>query len=154
LGSDTSAQRAPSAQEHRSPALALDTGQRRGDLLRLTRAHLTGEGIVFTQGKTGSGVLVAWTEHLEKSVGRAKALKPQVPGEYLLRTRNGGPYSARGFSAILQRFMHEAVGSSRDGAARALDERFKFHDLRAKCASDNVISVVHRRHGIDQSPDH
>jgi integrase len=118
--------------------LALDTGQRRGDLLSLTRAHLTGEGIVFRQGKTGSGVLVEWTEHLKKTVERAKALKPQVPGEYLLRTHNGGPYSARGFSAIWQRLMRKAVGPSRDGAASALAERFTFHDLRAKCASDNA----------------
>jgi integrase len=118
--------------------LALDTGQRRGDLLSLTRAHLTGEGIVFRQGKTGSGVLVEWTEHLKKTVERAKALKPQVPGEYLLRTRNGGPYSARGFSAIWQRLMRKAVGPRRIGAAPALAERFTFHDLRAKCASDNA----------------
>jgi integrase len=46
--------------------LALDTGQRRGELLSLTRAHLTGEGIVFRQGKTGFGVLVEWTEHLKR----------------------------------------------------------------------------------------
>jgi len=32
---------------------ALDTGQRRRDLLSLTRAHLTSEGIVFRQGQTG-----------------------------------------------------------------------------------------------------
>jgi integrase len=38
--------------------LALDTGQRRGDLLNLTRAQLTDEGIEFLQGKTGAGVLV------------------------------------------------------------------------------------------------
>jgi integrase len=34
--------------------LALDTGQRRGDLLALTRAQLTDKGIAFRQGKTGA----------------------------------------------------------------------------------------------------
>jgi integrase len=74
----------------------------------------------------------------EETVEWAKALKPQVPSEYLLRTRNGGPYSARGFSAIWQRLMRKAVGPNRDGAASALADRFTFHDLRAKCASDNA----------------
>jgi integrase len=75
--------------------LALLTGQRRGDLLTLTRAKLTDEGIVFNQSKTGAGVLVEWTDELRKITDRAKALKPQVPGEYLLRKRNGRPYAAR-----------------------------------------------------------
>jgi integrase len=74
--------------------LALLTGQRRGDLLTLTRAKLTDEGIVFNQSKTGAGVLVEWTDELRKITDRAKALKPQVPGEYLLRKRSGRPYTA------------------------------------------------------------
>jgi integrase len=118
--------------------LALDTGQRRGDLLALTRAQLTEEGIAFRQGKTGAGVLVEWTDQLRATIERAKALKPQVPGEYLLRKRNGKQYTARGFSAIWQRLMDKALAPSKDGAPPALAERFTFHDLRAKCASDKT----------------
>jgi hypothetical protein len=58
----------------------------------LKRAQLTDEGIVFNQSKTGAGVLVEWTDELRKITDRAKALKPQVPGEYLLRKRNGRPF--------------------------------------------------------------
>jgi integrase len=116
--------------------LALLTGQRRGDLLTLTRAQLTDEGIVFNQSKTGAGVLVEWTDELRKITDRAKALKPQVPGEYLLRKRNGRPYTAWGFSAIWQRLMDKATKPAKNGEAPALGERFTFHDLRAKCASD------------------
>jgi integrase len=118
--------------------LALDTGQRRGDLVALTRAQLTEEGIAFRQGKTGAGVLVEWTEQLRATVERAKALKPQVPGEYLLRKRNGKQYTARGFSAIWQRLMDKALAPGKEGAPPALAERFTFHDLRAKCASDKT----------------
>lgn len=96
--------------------LALLTGQRRGDLLTLTRAKLTDE--------------------LRKITHRAKALKPQVPGEFLLRKRNGRPYTAWGFSAIWQRLMDKATKPGKNAEAPALSERFTFHDLRAKCASD------------------
>ena len=89
--------------------LALLTGQRRGDLLTLKREQLTGEGIVFIQSKTGAGVLVEWADELRKITDRAKALKPQVPGEYLLRKRNGRPYTLWGFSAIWQRLMEKAT---------------------------------------------
>jgi integrase len=116
--------------------LALLTGQRRGDLLTLTRAQLTDEGIVFRQSKTGAGVLVEWTDELRKIIDRAKALKPQIPGEYLLRKRNGRPYTARGFSAIWQRLIEKALGVGKKGELPVLAERFTFHDLRAKCASD------------------
>jgi integrase len=116
--------------------LALDTGQRRGDLLNLTRAQLTDEGIEFLQGKTGAGVLVEWTDQLKKTVERAKALKPQVPGEYLLRKHNGKRYTARGFSAIWQRLMGRALAQGKNGEPPAMAQRFTFHDLRAKCASD------------------
>jgi integrase len=118
--------------------LALDTGQRRGDLLTLTMAQLTEEGVAFRQGKTGAGVLVEWTDQLRATIERAKALKPQNPGEYLLRNRNGKRYTARGFSAIWQRLMHKALAPGKEGAPPVLVERFTFHDLRAKCASDKT----------------
>jgi integrase len=118
--------------------LALDTGQRRGDLLNLTRAQLTEDGIAFRQGKTGAGVLVEWTDQLRTTIERGKALKPQVPGEYLLRKRNGRQYTARGFSAIWQRLMGRALAQGKNGEPPAIAQRFTFHDLRAKCASDKT----------------
>jgi integrase len=106
--------------------LAVSTGQRRGDLLTLRRDQLTNEGIVFKQSKTGAGVLIEWSEDLRAIVDRAKQLAPQVPGDYLIRTRRGKPYSAEGFSAIWQRAMtkHVAAGG----------QRFSFHDLRSVSA--------------------
>jgi integrase len=106
--------------------LAVSTGQRRGDLLALRRDQLTHEGIVFKQSKTGAGVLIEWSEDLRAIVDRAKKLAPQIPGEYLIRTRRGRPYSAEGFSAIWQRVMAKHV--------KAGGQRFSFHDLRSVSA--------------------
>lgn len=106
--------------------LAVSTGQRRGDLLALRRDQLTDQGIVFRQSKTGAGVLIEWSEDLRAIADRAKALAPQVPAEYLIRTRRGKPYSAAGFSAIWQRVMAKHV--------RAGGQRFSFHDLRSVSA--------------------
>ena len=110
--------------------LAVITGQRRGDLLTLTREQLTTEGILFhpskTRGTTDARVLIGWSPDLEAIVARAKALSPQIPGEYLIRKRNGRPYSEDGFSAIWQRLMKKYAAT---GAVR-----FSFHDLRSVSA--------------------
>jgi integrase len=106
--------------------LAVSTGQRRGDLLTLRRDQLTDDGIVFKQSKTGAGVLIEWSEDLRAIVDRAKKLAPQIPGEYLVRTRRGRPYSATGFSAIWQRAMTRHL--------KAGGMRFSFHDLRSVSA--------------------
>lgn len=110
--------------------LARLTGQRRGDLLALKRSQFTDEGIVFRQGKTEAGVLVEWTDALREVIRRADALAPQIPREYVLRTRRGRRYSARGFSAMWQRSMAKFVVAG--------GTRFTFHDLRRKAASDKA----------------
>jgi hypothetical protein len=46
------------------------------------------------------------------------------PGEYLLRKRNGRPYTAWGFFAIWQRLMDKATAPGKGGEAPALAERF------------------------------
>jgi integrase len=106
--------------------LAVSTGQRRGDLLSLRREQLTDDGIIFNQSKTGAGVLIEWSPDQRGIVDRAKRLSPQIPGDYLIRTKRGKPYSARGFSAIWQRAMAKHV--------KAGGQRFSFHDLRSVSA--------------------
>lgn len=110
--------------------LARSIGQRRGDLLKLKHEDCTDEGIVIRQGKTGAGVLIVWTPTLRRIIRAAKALSPDIPREFVLRTGSGEPYSARGFSAIWQRVMRKFV------AAGGI--RFTFHDLRAKAGSDKA----------------
>jgi integrase len=108
------------------PQSDVSTGQRRGDLLKLRREQLTDAGIVFQQSKTGAGVLIEWSDDLREIVDRAKRLSPQIPAQYLIRKRNGRPYTAQGFSAIWQRLMQKHV--------KAGGQRFSFHDLRSVSA--------------------
>jgi integrase len=110
--------------------LARNIGQRRGDLLKLKHEDCTDDGIVIRQGKTGAGVLVVWTPTLRKIIRAAKALSPDIPRDFVLRTGDGGPYTGTGFSAIWQRLIKRYVAAG--------GVRFTFHDLRAKAGSDTA----------------
>lgn len=111
--------------------LALLTGLRRGDLLALTRANLTKEGIIVDTSKTGAGLLIEYTPELSAVIERAKRIKPQLGSAYLLRTRSGSGYSAHGFAANWKRTVAKAVEKHKIAA-------FTFHDLRRKSASDSA----------------
>ncbi len=110
--------------------LALLTGLRRGDLLSLTREHLTEDGILIKTGKTGKALLIEYTPDLLAVLERAKCLRPQVPGKYIIRTKSGKAYSPSGYATNWKRVMQKAV--------EAGIESFTFHDLRAKSASDTI----------------
>lgn len=106
--------------------LAVSLGQRRGDLLALKWEHVTPEGVFVQQSKTGARVLIARSADLDAILERAKALKPDIPREYVLRKGNGRPYNEDGFSAIWQRLQKKY--------AAAGGRRFTFHDLRSVSA--------------------
>ena len=110
--------------------LALLTGLRRGDLLNLTRDSLTDDGLLVKSQKTGRALLFEYTDELDEALARAKKLRPQLPGRYLIRTREGNQYTGSGFSANWQRLMRKAQTNG--------VEKFTFHDIRAKSASDSA----------------
>lgn len=110
--------------------LALLTGLRRGDLLSLTRDHLTEDGLLIKTQKTGETLLYEYTPDLKAILERAKQLPPQIPGKHVIRTLAGTQYTGSGFSSNWKRVMKKAVKSG--------IESFSFHDIRAKCASDTA----------------
>jgi integrase len=110
--------------------LALLTGQRQGDLLQLEWSAVSEEGVFFQQGKTGKKLLVGMSPALREVLDRARTLKPELPRTFVIRKRNGKPYTSDGFRAIWQRLMR------RHAKAGAL--RFTFHDIRAKSISDTA----------------
>ncbi len=110
--------------------LALLTGLRRGDLLNLTRNSLTEDGLLVKSQKTSKALLFEYTEELNEVLSCAKKLRPQLPGRYLIRTREGKQYTGSGFAANWQRLMRKA---QKNGI-----EKFTFHDIRAKSASDSA----------------
>jgi len=73
-------------------------------------------------------LLLEWTPRRRSAIDHAKAIRPKVRGMTVLSRRDGKPYSADGFSAMWQRLMTKVVIAG--------VERFTFHDLRAKCATD------------------
>lgn len=112
--------------------LAANIGQRRGDLLKIREEHITDEGINIDQGKTGAPLIVEWTPALRETVERARAMKPDIPKVYLLRTRTGQPYTSDGFKSIWQRLQRRALKKG------IIQSRFKFHHLRKKAATDKA----------------
>lgn len=110
--------------------LAYLTGLRQGDVLGLTRASLTDEGIEVTASKTGKAMVITWTDELREVVKRAKALPPQLPGQWLVRTREGERYTPSGFASLWQALMRRVKAAG--------GEPFQFKDIRAKTASDSA----------------
>ncbi len=106
--------------------LAVNIGQRRGDLLKLKHSDLD-EELHIEQEKTGTKIDMERTAALDAIVARLKGFKPDIPNEHLIRKRNGRPYTRHGFSAIWQRLQRKY--------AKAGGQRFKFHALRSVSAN-------------------
>lgn len=116
--------------------LAWVTSQRQGDLLGLKWSQVKTENLPrdqwhleIDQGKTGKKLAVEVSQEVEKILDRAWLLEPHWPREYVLRTKWGKRYTEDGFRAMWQRYCR--------AWAKAGNERFHFHDLRAKSISDN-----------------
>jgi integrase len=122
--------------------LAVLTGLRPGDLLSLTRANLTDDGIEIATSKTGKALLIEWSPSLRTAVKKAQAQPPQVR-QALICNKQGKPYTVDGFNTIFYRAMGKAISDPDN----ALTERFQFRDLRAKSASDDTAEAASKRLG-------
>lgn len=111
--------------------LALLTGLREGDILRLKRGDCTDDGLLVKPSKRGKPLLFERTPELEAAIERAKALPSKITSLFIIHNREGQPYTTDGFRAIWQRYMAKAVEK------KAITQRFTFHDLRAKSGSDH-----------------
>jgi len=113
--------------------LALAGGMDRSTILSLERRHLTEEGIRFVRSKTvrrervQEVQLIRWTDDLREIVQAIKREPPEMRRP-LICTRQGKRFTADGFKTHWHRTM--------DAYVKAGGERFHFHDLRAKSASD------------------
>ena len=124
--------------------LALLTGLRRTDLLRLSRADLTEDGILIRPSKTRRTtkvtILIQWTPALRYVIKEALKIKPQVR-QWLFCNRLGKPITKNGFDSAWQRLMDKVT-------AKGEYERFQFRDIRAKNVSDDEdIAVASDRLG-------
>lgn len=111
--------------------LAYITGQREGDLLRLRRDAVTGDGLALRQGKTRRRLVISWTPALRWLIERAGELPEQGRASlFIVCQANGQPYSESGFQTAWQKHIRKCFD---DGL---IAERFTFHDLRAKAGTD------------------
>lgn len=96
--------------------LAVWTGQRQGDLLRLTWNAYDGTHIRLKQGKTGKRVVIPVSAALKAALDEAAKTKQAVT---ILTTVNGTPWTGHGFSATWRKTL-----------AKAGVTGLTFHDLR------------------------
>lgn len=110
--------------------LALLTGQRQGDILKLTWFDVQRDGITFHQSKTGQSRHILYTDRLREVMERARKLGPFTPRYYVVRNERGWRYVCEGFRSNWQRMKRLAK------AKGLMPVNWVYHDLRAKCVSD------------------
>lgn len=119
---------------HLALTLALWTGQRQGDLLKLTWAAYDGTHIRVTQGKTGVRVVVPVGAPLKLALDAAKqALSSIAEGKprpiTILATEGGTAWTESGFRA-----------SWRKACAKAGVSGVTFHDLRGTAVTRLAVA--------------
>lgn len=126
--------------------LALWTGQRQGDLIRLKWSQYDGTHIRLKQGKTGALVPVPAGAPLKAALD---ARRPAKSEGTILRNTRGGPWTSSGF---------RSSWGKADKRAGLVDVRF--HDLRgtavtrlslAGCTSQEIASITgHSEKDVDR----
>jgi integrase len=125
------------AVKNNSPALIKNcmefcylTGLRKGDMLKIKLTDLADEGIKIKTSKTRHKMIIEWSERLRDCVTNMRALERTIKGLYLVCNHQGQPYTASGFSTLWKRAIKDAL------AKGLIKERFRFHDIRRKAATD------------------
>lgn len=130
---------------HLALTLALWTGQRQGDLLRLTWTAYDGSHIRLKQQKTGARVVIPVGAPLKLALDAAKRALADLPEGKprpltILATENGTPWTESGFRA-----------SWRKACAKAGVVGVTFHDLRgtavtrlalAECSEAEIATIT------------
>jgi integrase len=89
-------------------------------------------------------VIVEWSPELRTVIDRLKKLGPQIRPT-LLCNLEGKAFTSDGFRSNWHRLMTKTMTPGEKGEPPALEERFTFHDLRAKSASDDDFDVATER---------
>jgi integrase len=111
-------------------AIAYLTGKAQGQILTLSRGQVKAEGISFGKRKGGAAVDVAWSPRLRRYVKASLTMSANVASMYVVHARDGSPYTSHGFKHMWGDLMTQWVALG--------NERFTFHDLRAKSATDVI----------------
>ncbi|MCZ8253428.1 MAG: tyrosine-type recombinase/integrase [Hylemonella sp.] len=104
--------------------LALLTGQRPADVLKIKRTDLRDGALWIVQNKTGTRLGIEITGHLAEVIERINQRPRKTISPYLIQDENGQPLSQ---CALRSRF---------DKARTLAKVDFQFRDIRAKAATD------------------
>lgn len=104
--------------------LALLTGQRPADVLKLTRADIRDGSLHVKQNKTGKKLAIEITGELANVIERITSRPAKVKGAWLIQDEGGQPLT---YWMLRNRF---------DEARKAAGATFQFRDIRAKAATD------------------
>jgi len=92
------------------------------------------------RAETSKRVIVEWSPGLRAVVERLKKLGPQIRPT-LLCTLEGKPFTSDGVRSHWHQVMTKATPGD-EGEPPVLAERFTFHDLRTKSASDDELEAA------------
>lgn len=107
------------------------TAQRISDILKIKLNDLTEEGIKIQQNKTQKKLIILWSPELKKCVNEIKKLpRSNIYSFTLFCNSKGAPLTYEAFSTLWLKTMKKALKIG------ILKERFRFHDIRSKSASD------------------
>jgi integrase len=104
--------------------LALLTGQRPADVLKVRSADIRDGALWITQNKTGARLGIEITGELAAVIARIKERPRKAISPYLIQDSNGQPLT---YFALRSRF---------DKARELAGVSFQFRDIRAKAATD------------------
>lgn len=104
--------------------LALLTGQRPADVLKLKRTDIRDGALWIVQNKTGVRLGIEITGELAATIARINARPRQAISVYLIQDENGQPLTQ---CALRSRF---------DKAGTLAKVEFQFREIRAKAATD------------------
>lgn len=115
------------------------TDQRIGDILEINeRENISEQGIEVTQNKSEGGkrvlvkILIKWDDALRECVNRARNLRGDIRSMYIFCKQDGQPYTYDGFKSMFRRAVDKAIKNG------TLQEKFNYHDIRAKSYSDET----------------
>lgn len=132
-------------------ALAFLCGARLQDVLRIQKrkpfsvrpedCYCVDKGIIIYQLKSKRVQLKNWSKELKS----ASKLDRKAESLYLVSNDSGEPYTTSGFKSMWQKWQRKAF---EDGV---IEERFRFHDMKIKAASDMEADKIAKNLGLTEA---
>lgn len=105
--------------------IAILTGLRIGDIIKLRWQDVKPDGLHIVQQKTGTAQIIAWSPDLKATVNRCAPKESRIG--HVIKTRDGSPYTYSGVKSAWDRAL-----------VRCGIEDLHIHDLRGRAGIDKT----------------